>query len=112
MEEDRAGGPGRILGALDDGRLGDLLAGLARERARVRIAEHRVGPIGFAGAVVRDPARGVGDVANQRLCHLADSAMPRIARPGRIFTVLGVESRNRSKNYAAEPGMALATRRR
>ena len=45
---------------------------LAGERARERIAERRVLPLGLAGAIHRHPARGVGDVADQRLVHRAE----------------------------------------
>ena len=42
---------------------------LAGEAFRVRIAEERVGPLGFLGAVVRHPEGGVGDVLQQIVGH-------------------------------------------
>jgi hypothetical protein len=40
-------------------RLRDLLAALAGERTRERVAEHSVRPLGFAGPIDRHPPGGV-----------------------------------------------------
>ena len=48
----------------NDLRLRDGGAPLARERPRERIAEHRVPPLGLQRPIVRDPERGVGDIAD------------------------------------------------
>jgi hypothetical protein len=47
----------------------DPLPALAGERPRERVAEYRILALGFTGAIHRHPARGVGDVPDQRLVH-------------------------------------------
>jgi hypothetical protein len=71
IEEIRARGPGPRVLLPDRQRIGDLLSTLAGQRPGVRIAEHRVGPLAFARAIDGDPARGIGDVADQRPGHQA-----------------------------------------
>jgi hypothetical protein len=64
VEEMRTQRPGPFSRA---GKLpGDLRAALAGELAGKGVVEQRVGPLGLDGAVRGDPARCVGDVADER----------------------------------------------
>src|SRR5205823_4511435 len=69
IDEIRARGPRPVHLVGERLRLRDLLAAFARQGAGVGIAEDGVWTIGLLRAVVRDPARGVGDIADQRLGH-------------------------------------------
>jgi hypothetical protein len=66
IEQDRARHEGPAVLVHELLRLCNLLTAIAGQRPRVRIAEHRVGPIRFQRAVVGHPPGSVRNIAHER----------------------------------------------